>query len=55
MDDEWITAADAYELVGKANDFRAADVICSRANDGIIVARAQTVRNRHRVDRLVAA
>ena len=43
MNDEWISAADAYELVRKENPSRAAEIICSRAHDGIIVARATTL------------
>jgi len=40
MDDKWISAAEAYDRVGKVNPFRAAEAICSRAHDGIITARA---------------
>jgi hypothetical protein len=43
MDDEWISAADAYELVRKVNPSRAAEVICSRAHDGLIAAKAHTL------------
>ncbi|HEV2517043.1 MAG TPA: hypothetical protein VGV07_17445 [Devosia sp.] len=42
MEETWISAAEAYERVKKTEPFRAAQVICSRAHDGIIVARAQT-------------
>ena len=42
MEEAWISAAEAYERVKKTEPFRAAQVICSRAHDGIIVARAQT-------------
>lgn len=43
MSDVRLSAHDAYELVSKANPFAAAELICSRANDGILTARAQTL------------
>lgn len=43
MDEEWISAADAFDRVGRVNPFRAAEAICSRAHDGIIVARARVL------------
>lgn len=42
MADVWISAAEAYQRVKAAEMFAAAKAICSRAHDGIIVARAQT-------------
>lgn len=38
-----MSAAEAYALVSKASPFRAAELICARACDGIIVAKAQTL------------
>jgi hypothetical protein len=43
MDDEWISAAEAFALVGKASPFLAAQSICGRANDGLMVAKAHTL------------
>ena len=43
MDDEWIPAAEALASVEKSIPFRAAQAICSRANDGLVTARAQTL------------
>ena len=41
MDGEWITAARAYEIVSGAIPLRASSAICSRANDGLVRARAK--------------
>lgn len=43
MDDDWISAADAYDLVRKSHQSRAAEAICSRAHDGLIAAKAHTL------------
>ena len=43
MEDEWITAAEALALVGRTNSYVAAQSICGRANDGVIVAKAHTL------------
>ena len=43
MNEEWISAAEAYDRVGRVNPFRAAEAICSRAHDGIIVAKAHVL------------
>lgn len=43
MNDEWISAADAFDLVREANPSRAAEVICSRAYDGLVAAKAHTL------------
>ncbi len=40
MDDEWISAADAYRLVARVAGL-AGDTICSRAFDGMVRARAK--------------
>jgi hypothetical protein len=43
MEDEWISAADAFALVHKTSPYSAAESICSRANDGVISAKAHTL------------
>jgi hypothetical protein len=41
MEDEWVSAADAFKRVGQVNPYQAAGVICGRAFDGLIKARAR--------------
>ena len=41
MEDEWVSAIDAFKRVGQVNPSQAAGVICGRAFDGLIAARAR--------------
>lgn len=52
MDDEWISANEAFELVSKSNPYSAATTICARAHDGLIATKARLVMfgNRRRED-----
>jgi hypothetical protein len=44
MDDEWINANQAFELVRKSNPHSAATTICARAHDGLIATKARLIR-----------
>ena len=50
MDNYWIDAARAYEIVFSVSPSSAGDTICSRAYDGLVAARAKRLVIGHRVD-----